>query len=111
MVFRADRLYTTDPSDFIRVYDSLSGTPLESLAGPSLLMSAGQIAISPRDEIVVMNQKSGQITLDRFDFAGNLLGTLATGRSNWRVRRNLGSSGEGPEAAPALTPRRSVKWR
>ncbi len=39
MVFRGNRLYTTDPSDFIRVYDSLTGALLVSLAGPSLLMS------------------------------------------------------------------------
>jgi sugar lactone lactonase YvrE len=82
MVFHGGRLYTTDPSDFIRVYDSLSGALLDSLAGPGLLMNPGAIAFSPSGEIIVLNRKSGQITLDRFDLAGDLLGTLATGPFN-----------------------------
>jgi sugar lactone lactonase YvrE len=82
MVFYGDYLYATDPSDAIKVYDSLTGELLNTLADSGSLMNPGTIQISPQGEIVVLNRISGNITLDVFDLAGNPLGTLATGAFN-----------------------------
>ena len=77
-VFSGNRLYATDTSDHIVVYDAVSGDELGTLSGPAAVRNAGSIAVDLNGDLLLLNQVSGSISLDRFLATGEFAETISS---------------------------------
>lgn len=92
-VIPGGRLYVTDASDRIIVYDAASGVELGSLAGPSTLRNAGAIALASNGDFVLLNQASGSLSVDGFFSTGEFERSLESRLHRVPERRESRSSG------------------